>query len=103
MAIYRDSIGRCSLAQLRQNYPPRVYRALTSVRLDAAGVVAVVAIEKVATAGCIAGSRRWFRCPRCDGHVNVLGVVEGLGWVCRLCGGWRSRNRRRVELDAAAV
>lgn len=102
MALYRDAVARFTIAQVRQAYPPRVYRTLTRVRLDHEGVVAEVAIERIDTPGCIAGSRRWFRCPRCEGRVNVLGVVEGLGWVCRTCGGWRSRNRRRVDLDAVA-
>ncbi len=102
MALYRDAVARFTIAQVRQAYPPRVYRTLTRVRLDYGGVVADVAIEKIDTPGCIAGARRWFRCPRCGGRVNVLGVVDGLGWVCRVCGGWRSRNRRRVDLIAVA-
>lgn len=102
MALYRDSTARFTIAQVRQAYPPRVYRALARVRLEHEGVVADVAIEKIDTPGCIAGARRWFRCPRCNRRVNVVGVVVGLGWVCRACGGWRSRNRRRVELDAVA-
>ena len=93
MALYRDTVARCSLAQIRMAYPPRFYRALNRVRLEHEGVVSDVAIEQQDTPGCIASQRRWLVCPRCGRRAGVLGCVEGIGWACRICAGWRSRNR----------
>ncbi len=91
--MYRDSVTRVSIAQFRAQFKPRAFRALTSVRLDVGGVVREVTLVNDAGAGFVKGTRRWFECPRCQRRVNVLGVVEGLGWMCPTCGGWRSRNR----------
>lgn len=96
MALYRDAVARCSIAQVRMSLPPRVYRRLTEVRVEHEGIACVVAIERHAVQGCVVGARRWFRCPRCGGRANVLGLIDGAGWACRTCGGWRSRNRARA-------
>lgn len=95
MALYRDAVARCSIAQIRMSFPPRVYRALRTVHLEHQGAVCDARIESQATPGCIAGARRWFVCPCCGQRANVLGVVAGMGWSCRRCAGWRSRNRLR--------
>ncbi len=99
MAHYRDTVTRCSLAQLRASYSSRAYRALTRVRLECSGIACEVAIVLMRTPGCLAAERRWFVCPRCGGQAAVLGCVEGIGWGCRRCVGWRSRNRRSLRQD----
>lgn len=90
---YRDAITRVSIAQLRAQFKPRAFRALTSVRLDVGGMVMDATLVDDAGAGFVKGARRWFECPRCRRRVNVLGAVNGVGWVCLRCGRWRSRNR----------
>jgi hypothetical protein len=96
VARYRDTVTRCSLAQLRASYSPRAYRALTTVRLECAGLECEVEIVRRGTPGCLAAERRWFVCPRCGEPAAVLGCVEEFGWGCRACCGWRSRNQRPI-------
>lgn len=103
MARYRDTITRCSLAQLRASYAPRAYRALSRVRLECAGMACEVEIVRSGTPGCLAAERRWFLCPRCGERAAVLGCIEELGWACRKCWGWRSRNRRVLSAEDAAT
>lgn len=93
--MYRDQVARVTLAQVRAQFPPRVSRTLPSVQLQHGGVECTAAIAAKEGVGCIAGLRRWFRCPRCEALVAVLGCVDGV-WGCRKCLGWRSRNRRRT-------
>lgn len=90
---YRDAVPRISIAQLRAQFTPRAFRALVSTTVSVDGVAAEVALVYDLGAGFVRGPRRWFACPRCRRRANVLGAVEGLGWVCARCGGWRSRNR----------
>lgn len=90
---YRDAVSRISIAHLRAQFAPRVFRALTSTTLSVNGVVAEVTLVDDVGAGFVRGPRRWFACPGCGRRANVLGAVEGLGWVCTHCGRWRSRNR----------
>lgn len=92
---YRDAVMRVSIAQLRAQFAPRRFRALESVRLDVGGMVMEAKLVDDVGAGFVKGARRWFECPRCQRRVNVLGAIEGLGWVCLRCGAWRSRNRHR--------
>lgn len=91
---YRDAVTRVSIAQLRAQFAPRRFRALESVRLDVGGMVMEAKLVDDVGVGFVKGTRRWFECPRCQRRVNVLGAIEGLGWVCLRCGAWRSRNRR---------
>jgi hypothetical protein len=100
--VYRDAVTRVSIAQLRAQFTPRAFRALPSVRLDVGGMVMDATLVDDAGAGFVKGTRRWFECPRCQRRVNVLGAVEGVGWVCPRCGGWRSRNRPRATVARLA-
>jgi hypothetical protein len=98
VAIYRDSIPRVSLAQVRSQFPPRVFARMGAVCLEHGGVAEDVAIETAHGSGAVA-LRPWFRCPQCGGLAGVLGIVDGR-WGCRACGQWRSRNRRRLGATA---
>lgn len=91
---YRDAVPRVTLGMIRAQYA-RAYRTLRTVRLALDGCEAEVLIDLLPSRGSLGGERRWFRCPGCGGHCEVLGCVPGLGWACPRCGGWRSRNRRR--------
>lgn len=89
---YRDAVPRLSIAQVRTRFLPRVFRQLQHVEIEHAGVVYAVGLIDVVGQGPVRTVRR-MACPRCKRAVVVLGHVESLGWVCRGCGGWRSRNR----------
>lgn len=91
---YRDAVTRVSIAQLRAQFKPRAFRALATVRIDVGGAVMEAKLVDDVGVGFVKGTRRWFECPRCNRRVNVLGIVEGVGWVCPKCDGWRSRNQR---------
>ena len=98
--LYRDAVRRVSIVQIRAQFPPRVFRSLDSVTLTSDGVAEVIALVTQSAVGCLRGERRFLRCPRCAGSVNVLGFVDGVGWACSRCAGWRSRNRRHVAADS---
>ncbi len=97
---YRDEIPRVSIAQLRAQFTPRAFRALTRATIDVDGVVGEVSLVDGAGQGFVRGARRWFVCPCCGRRVNVLGAVDARGWVCLACGGWRSRNRSTLREEA---
>ncbi len=98
---YRDAVPRLSIAQLRARFTPKALRALASVRLEFDGGIAEVPIVRAPGTGTAPKERSWFACGRCGGRVNVLGAVDGMGWVCQRCGRWRSRNRPDVPHAAA--
>lgn len=100
---YRDEVPRVSIAQLRAQFTPRAFRALTRARLEVGGVVGEVSLVDGDGQGFVQGTRRWFACPRCERRVNVLGAVDACGWVCLACGGWRSRNRPRLPRQDGGV
>ena len=79
---YRDAVTRVSIAQLRAQFKPRAFRALATVRIDVGGAVMEAKLVDDVGVGFVKGTRRWFECPRCQRRVNVLGIVEGVGWVC---------------------
>lgn len=93
---YRDATPRVSIAQVRTQFTPRTFHAMASIRLELGGIVGEVALVDAGGTGAVTRARRWFVCPRCQRRANVLGAIEGLGWVCPRCGAWRSRNRRRA-------
>ena len=101
MALYRDEVVRVSIAQLRAQFMPRVFRALRSVELSHDGCSATAAIEIHGAPSCPGGARRWLKCPSCGRRASVLGVVDG-AWRCPRCGGWRSRNRRATRHASAS-
>ena len=90
---YRDAVPRLSIAQVRTRFLPRVFRQLDRIEVEHAGQASVVNLLNVRGQGPVRTVRR-MACPRCERAAVVLGHVESLGWVCRGCGGWRSRNRR---------
>lgn len=90
----REATPRVSIAQVRGQLAPRVYRAMTTVRLEHGGVVADVALVTVPAHGSVKAPQRRLACPRCARAVLVLGAV-GDGWCCAGCGRWRSRVRSR--------
>lgn len=95
MALYRDTVTRVTLAEIRLRFKPRVYASVRSVQLEHDGITANVELVRVADRTVPSGMRRFFRCPRCGrARANVLGAVPGVGWACAVCGGWRGRNRR---------
>ncbi len=89
---YRDQVPRVSIAQVRARFTRRAFKALTAVRLEIEGQVTEVAIVLAAGSGSVRSARRWFQCPECARCANVLGLLAGERWGCRLCGRWRSRN-----------
>ena len=103
--VYRDEVTRVSLASLRTQLTPRVFKSLKTITLEHAGVRCEVAIEVATGAGCLPGERRWLRCPGCGSKVNVVAVVDGQ-WRGRCCAPWRHRGRvvpRLVSTTAKAV
>lgn len=90
---YRDDVPRVSIAQIRTRFVPRVFRQLDHVEIEHGGDSCVVRLVQVTGHGTVSTARR-LMCPRCDGPALVLGRVARLGWACKGCGGWRSRNRR---------
>ncbi len=100
---YRDDVVRISIAQARLWFPPRVWRTMRTVRLSHEGATCEVALSTGRGAGAVRGARRWFACPACGRGVLVLGCVEGRGWCCVSCGGWRSRNRRAEVAHASGA
>lgn len=106
MTPTREATPRVSIAALRAQFKPTVYRTLTRVMLDHDGVACEVALVSIPAHGSVRAPQRRFVCPRCERAVLVLGVVEGKGWVCTACGRWRSRDRpravQRALRDAAA-
>lgn len=96
MALYRDTVPRISIAQVRMRFKPRAYSQLRTVRLEHEGVSADVEIVRIEAPGVRGGVRSFFRCVRkdCGRRANVLGLVPDVGWACATCGRWRGRNRR---------
>lgn len=90
----REATPRVSIAQVRGQLAPRVYRAMRSVRLEHEGVACEVTLTEIAGHGTVRNPQRRLVCPRCTGAVLVLGVVAG-AWVCAGCGKGRSRERSR--------
>jgi ribosomal protein L37AE/L43A len=90
----REATPRVSIAQVRAQLAPRVYRAMTSVRLEHGDAVADVALVEISGHGTVRSPQRRMVCPRCERAVLVLGVVAG-AWRCARCGRWRSRDRSR--------
>lgn len=95
MTPAREDTPRVSIATLRAQFKPSVYRGLAAVRLEHEGVACEVALVTIPEHGSVKAPQRRMVCPRCARPVLVLGVVEGLGWVCTGCGRWRSRDRPR--------
>jgi len=95
MALYRDTVPRLTLADVRGRYKPAVFNTLELVAVEAGGFRADIKIVKTAHPTCIGGYRRVFECPSCGRRALTVGCVDGLGWRCpaRDCGGWRGRNR----------
>ena len=96
----RELTLRLSIAALRAQFAPRIYRGLTSVRLEHGGIVCNAALITIPAHGSVKAPQRRLVCPQCAKPVLVLGVVEGKGWVCAACGRWRSRDRPRSVAGA---
>lgn len=96
----REDTPRVSIATLRAQFKPAAYRILASVQLEHGGVACKVALTTIPAHGSVKAPQRRMVCPRCERAVLVLGVVEGLGWVCARCGRWRSRDRSRSVAGA---
>jgi hypothetical protein len=94
VALYRDEVARVTLPQVRAQFPPRTFKALSRVKLNHGTQSCVVAVETSPVSSCFGGARRWFRCPRCGARAVVIGFAcDGPG--CRACVRWRNRNRPR--------
>jgi len=89
---YRDDVPRVSIAQIRTRFLPRVFRLLDRVEIEHGGDSCVVMLVHVPGHGTVTKARR-LTCPRCERPALVLGRVARLGWACKGCGRWRSRNR----------
>lgn len=94
MAVFLDEIVRVGLPQIRAQFPPRRFRALTSVRLAHGPDACAIEIVRAFATGCIGVERCWLRCPNhaCAKLVTVVGYAYGR-WGCRACLGWRARPR----------
>lgn len=91
------------IRQLRVNFPPRVFKTMTSVRVEHDGIVADVELRRVPSKW--KGSRLFLGCPNCGRNCAAVGVAGNPAkWCCcaRGCGGWRGRLRilsPRSKLD----
>lgn len=94
MAVFLDEIVRVGLPQIRAQFPPRRFRALTSVRLAHGPDSCIVRIVRKFARGCVTMKRAWLRCPNptCGRLASVVGHAYG-SWGCRVCLGWRARPR----------
>ncbi len=88
--VYRDEITRVTLRFLRSQFPPRVFRKMTSVMLEHKGVQCEVAIRYGVSAGHFGGMRPWLVCPGCGTGCNVVAAYDGQ-WRGRCCVHWRHR------------
>lgn len=73
------------------------WRDAKTVALTVGETVTNVDVVEVEDASTFSGTKRYLRCPRCgSARAMVLGFLEGVGWSCRLCGRWKSRDRNRL-------
>lgn len=101
MALYLDELpALVGTAQLKGRFPPRVWRGLRAVELEASGVRCTVELLVVAAPTCHGGRKRLIRCPCCGRAVAKVALVQG-AWACRACRPWRSRNVRRAHERSA--
>ena len=101
--LFRDLVPRITIRQLQAQHPPRIWRRLDAVELEAHGVAASVEIIHVPSPTAYGGTRRYLRCPRCRELTWALGLAptgEAMAptWSCarRGCGGWKSRKKIRL-------
>ena len=101
--LFRDLVPRVTMKQIQAQHPPRIWRHLGSVELEAHGVTASVEIIQVPSTGAYGGTRRYLRCPRCGELTWSLGLAPTgepavPAWSCarRNCGSWRSRKKIRL-------
>jgi hypothetical protein len=97
--VFRDTIAIVRLSSLRLQFPPRVFRQLRAVGLQIARRRIDIEIVTAPAPNLRGGatSRRWFRCPACDGLAQSIGVDTASGQTScpkQTCGAWRSRRRR---------
>jgi len=88
--LYRDSVSRISLAQVRAQFTPREFRKLTSVTVRLGDAMFPVALVRTKGHGCITGDRVWWRCHCGALAVTISIMCNGIG--CRACTPWRSRS-----------
>lgn len=89
---FTDEIARISIADLRKAVGP-AWRDMTSVSLNIGGAVTTIEFcfaASTTTFGC--AEKRYLRC-RCGAAALTIGLLDGVGIVCRGCSGWKSRDR----------
>ncbi len=76
--MYRDQVERLTLKQVAARFPPRVFRKLRYVLVEAGGIRVRVELIDEESVGSFSGRRRWMRCPRCYRRTQVMGLVPDL-------------------------
>jgi hypothetical protein len=88
---FTDEVARIGIADLRRSIGPS-WRNMTSVALAIGGLVTEVELLDLPNATTFGGRKRWLRCT-CGAAVMRLGHVDGVGFCCRGCARWKSRER----------
>lgn len=94
--IYRETVERLSLRQLRANFKPRDFARMDQFHVEAAGTAATIKIARVPAPTAHGGTRRWMVCPTCQRSTSVVGLVNSdtaePRWACYRCTNWVSRR-----------
>ena len=93
--LLRQDVPRFSLAQVRAQFPPRIFKDLTAVSLKVGEVTFRAEIVREPDVNCRGGYRRWLACPSCGRTTTVLGVLPGAvqQLACFRCAKWREPPR----------
>ena len=98
MTLYRDQVLRMPLSVVRARFPPRIFRGLQRVRLEAGDASTDVELVRVPATGIPSGWATAMRCPACQRTTTVVGItrvgVPAPRWGCAVCLQWRGRARR---------
>lgn len=99
MSFFRDTFIRLHLPMARALLKGE-WKTAKGLRLECDGFVAEVMLAHIPAPTAFGGEKTVFVCPRCQGHVYVVGCAPHVGWGCPRCMRWRGRNRRRVSPDS---
>ncbi len=99
MSFFRDTFVRIYLPMARAQLKGE-WKTAKGLRLECDGFVADVMLAHIPAPTAFGGEKTVFVCPRCQGHVYVVGCAPHVGWGCPRCMRWRGRNRSRRALDS---
>jgi hypothetical protein len=90
VTLYREQISRTTIAQVKAQNAPRVFRKMTSVTLLHGVESCVVNLRRIDGHGCVTKTTV-FECPHCMRLVRVV-AFTCWGVRCLRCAPWRSRE-----------